>query len=159
MAAMNVEYINPFISASTTILKQMASIDAKIGKPYMKESPYTGGDVAIFLGLTGQIKGQVIFSLKSETALQIASGMMGGMELTVLDEISKSAISEMTNMILGNAATLLSNKGIMIDITPPSLLIGNSLQISMQKMKTICIPLELSAGSVLEIDVAITENK
>ncbi len=157
MASINVEYINPFIGASTTVLKQMANIDTKIGKPYVRQSPYTGGDVVILIGITGEIKGQVIFSFKQAEALKIASNMMGGMVLTELDEISKSAISEMTNMILGNAATLLSNKGIVIDITPPSLLMGQALQISTQKMKTVCIPLDLSVGGVIEIDVAISE--
>jgi chemotaxis protein CheX len=157
MGSINVEYINPFIGASTTVLSQMANIEAKIGKPYVRQSPYTGGDVVILIGITGEIKGQVIFSFKQSEALKIASGMMGGMALTELDEISKSAISEMTNMILGNAATLLSNKGIVIDITPPSLLMGQSLQISTQKMTTVCIPLELSVGGVIEIDVAISE--
>ena len=40
-------------------------------------------------------------------ALQIASAMMMGMTITELDEMSKSAIAESANMILGNAATLL----------------------------------------------------
>lgn len=158
MSSVNVEYINPFITSSATIIKQMANIDSKIGKLTLKESPYTGGNVAIFIGITGQIKGQVIFSLDIESAKIVASSMMGGMPMDEFNEIAKSAVSEMTNMILGNAATLLSNKGILIDITPPSLLIGEKLQISTAKMKTICIPLELSSGGKLEIDVAISEK-
>jgi chemotaxis protein CheX len=31
---MNIEYINPFIEASQTVLKQIASLDAKLGKVF-----------------------------------------------------------------------------------------------------------------------------
>jgi CheY-specific phosphatase CheX len=74
--------------------------------------------------------------MNKKVGLEIASGMMGGMQLAELDEISKSAISELTNMILGNTATILYNKGINIDITPPSFLMGENLQVSNSKVKT-----------------------
>jgi chemotaxis protein CheX len=89
------------------------------------------------------------------TAMNIASRMMGGMPVVELDEISKSAISELTNMILGNTATILYNKGIGVEITPPSFLVGDNIEISSNKLKTICIPLILDDGKVLDIDVSV----
>ncbi len=43
-----------------------------------------------------------------------------GMPVTELDDMATSAISELGNMIMGNAATIFSTKGIVIDITPPT---------------------------------------
>lgn len=154
---MNVEYINPFIEASQAVLHQVAGIEAKLGNIYLKTSPYASDSVAIIVGLTGKIRGQVIFTMSKKVAMSIASGMMGGMPVTELDEISKSAISEMTNMILGNTATILYNKGIGIEITPPSLLMGDNMQISPSKMKTVCIPLLLTEDNIMEIDVSIMD--
>lgn len=154
---MNVEYINPFIEASQTVLKQIAGIDAKLGNVCLKDSPYTSDNIVIFVGLTGKIRGQAVFAMSKVVALGIASSMMGGMEVTELDEISKSAISELTNMILGNTATILYNKGIGIEITPPSFLMGDNMQISPTKMKTICIPLILGDNKQLEIDISVIE--
>lgn len=154
---MNVDYINPFIEASQTVLKQIAGIDAKLGKVYLKDSPYKSDNVVIIVGLTGKIRGQTIFSMKRNVALNIASAMMGGMPVTELDEITKSAISELTNMILGNTATILYNKGIGIEITPPSFLLGENLQISSTKTKTICVPLSLTDEDVLEIDISVAD--
>ena len=51
---MNVEYINPFIEASQSVLKQIAGIDARLGNVYIKKSPYTGDNILIFVGLTGK---------------------------------------------------------------------------------------------------------
>jgi len=155
---MNIEYMNPFIEASQMVLQQIAGIEARLGKVYLKDSPYKSDNILVIVGLTGKIRGQAIFTMGSETALYIASGMMGGMVLTELDEISKSAISELTNMILGNTATILYNRGIGVEITPPSFLMGENMQVSPNKMKTICIPLTLGNGNVMEIDISV-ENE
>jgi chemotaxis protein CheX len=155
---MNIEYINPFIEASQAVLKTIANLDATLGKVYLKNSPYSGENVVIIVGLTGKIRGQVIFSMDKNVAMNIASSMMGGMPVLELDEISKSAIAELTNMILGNTATILYNKGVGIEITPPSFLMGENLQISSTKMQTICIPLNLNNGHVIEIDISVVDK-
>ncbi len=152
---MNIEYINPFIEASQTVLKQIASLDAKLGKVYIKDSPYKSEDLIIMVGLTGKIRGQAIFSMTRKLGMSIASSMMMGMPVTEFDDLSKSAISELANMILGNAATLLYNRGFNIDITPPSLLMGENLQITPNKMKTICIPLLINENERIELDVSM----
>jgi chemotaxis protein CheX len=154
---MNIEYINPFIEASQTVLKQIANVDAKLGKVFLKNSPYKGESIVIIVGITGKIRGQAIFSMDKKTAFSIASAMMFGMPVDELNEISKSALSELSNMILGNTATLLYNKGIGIEITPPSLLFGENLQITPSKMKTICIPLYLTETEFLEIDISVQD--
>jgi len=155
---MNVEYINPFIEASQTVLKQMINIDVKLGNVYIKNAPYKSDTIVIIIGLTGKIRGQVVFSMGKQVALKVASCMMFGMEVTELDEISKSAISELTNMILGNTATILYNKGIGIEITPPSFLMGDNMVISPSKMKTICVPLILGDMGVMDIDISVMDS-
>lgn len=154
---MNVEYINPFIEASQTVLKQSGAIESRLGKVFIKESPYKGDNIAIIIGVTGKMRGQVIFSMTLNVATYIASQMMGGMPVETLDEMAKSAISELTNMILGNAATFLYNRGIAIDITPPSVLMGENLQISTSKMKTVCVPLVFMNEMTFEIDISVEE--
>jgi chemotaxis protein CheX len=151
---MNIEYINPFIEASQTVIKQIASMDAKLGKVYLKTAPYRSEDIIIMVGLTGKIRGQAVFSMTRELGMKIASFMMMGMEVTEFDELSKSAISELANMIMGNAATILYNRGINIDITPPSLLMGENMQITPSKMRTICIPLLMDNNDKIELDIS-----
>lgn len=151
---MNIEYINPFIEASQTVLKQIAFLDAKLGSVYLKTAPYRSEDIIILIGLTGKIRGQAIFSMNRELGMKIASCMMMGMEVTELDELSKSAISELANMIMGNAATLLYNRGINVEITPPSLLLGENMQITPSRMKTICVPLMLGDTDKIELDIS-----
>lgn len=151
---MKVEYINPFIEASQSVLKSVANINVELGKPYLKDSPYPSDILAIIIGLTGKLRGQVIFSLSKDIALKVASSMMGT-ELKELDELAKSAVAEAANMILGNTATIFFNTGISIDITPPTLLTGDNIKISTNKIKTVCIPLNIVGGGLIDIDVAV----
>ena len=152
---MNVDYINPFIEASQQVFQMVIGIKPTLKKVYIKKSPYAGDSVAVIVGLTGKIRGQVIISLSIDTAKSIASIMMGGMAVETFDEMAKSAISELGNMIIGNTAIILSTRGIGVEITPPSLLMGNNLVISPSKMNTICVPLDIGNSRNVDIDVSI----
>ena len=155
---MNVDYINPFIEASKNVLKGAANIDVSLGKIYIKTSPYLSDSVAIIVGVTGKIRGQASFSISIDLACKIASCMMMGMPVTELDEMAKSALSELGNMIMGNTATIFYGKGLKIDITPPTILTGSNMQFSTNKSQTVTVPLALSIGGSMEIDVAFLEN-
>lgn len=155
---MNVEYINPFIEASQSVLMMMTGSKPELGQVYIRKSPFQSDNVAVIVGLTGRIRGQVVLSFSKKSALSVASAMMGGMTVSELDEISKSAISELANMIMGNTATLLASRGVGIEITPPSLLMGEKLMITPANMKTICIPLNIGGDNLIDIDVSLEEK-
>ncbi len=151
---MKVEYINSFIKASTEVLNNFVEDKFSVGRPYIRSNPFPTREIVIILGITGDIKGQAVFSLTEDMAKKIASGMMMGMPVEEIDEMAKSALSELGNMIMGNSATLLFNVGAKIDITPPSLVKGTSIEISSAGMETICVPLVSELGEI-EFDIGI----
>ncbi len=154
---MNVDYINPFIEASTNIINQTTGFSPKLGKVYIKSPPYKSDNVLVMIGLTGKIRGSVAISFSTEVACKIVSAMMCGMPVSELDEIAKSAIAELCNMILGNTATIFSKRGVDIDITPPTILTGNNLEMSIHKTVIACIPLVFEDGTKIEIDISYVE--
>ncbi|MDO5383182.1 MAG: chemotaxis protein CheX [Eubacteriales bacterium] len=158
MAEINVECINPFLMAATSIMKDACQTEMKIGKPYVKTTEFEQDSVIIMIGVTGEMRGQVIIALGYEKALEIASKMMMGMPVNELDEMATSAISELGNMIMGNAATILSTKGIGIDITPPTLCRG-AMKISQSYTKNICIPLSTEGDITMELDIAVKSEE
>lgn len=155
---MNVKIINPFIQATQSVIQTLCNVETAVGKVYLKNSPFFANQIIIVIGLVGKIRGQVYFELSRETAICIASSMMGGMPVVEMDEISKSAISEMGNMIMGNTCSLFAQESIQIDITPPSLMSGNNIEIS-NRQPTIAIPLELSELGLLTLNVTIEQDK
>ena len=72
---------------------------------------------------------------------------MIGMPVTELDELASSAICELGNMIMGNAATELSQLNLSVDITPASLLLGDKMRVQ-SLQPHVSLALETSAGSV-----------
>ena len=124
MAAMNAEHVNVFLMATSKILQDMCGYSPKIGKPAVKKCEFSDDTIVIMIGVTGEMKGQVMLSFEHSAALDIAGKMMM-MKVDKLDEFSTSAICELVNMIMGNASTVFSVEGIGIDITPPTICEGN----------------------------------
>ena len=60
----------------------------------------------------------------------ITSFMLGGMSITEIDDLVKSAIGEFCNMVMGGACSQLSNLNIMVDITPPIVTVGDNVNLS-----------------------------
>ncbi len=153
MANVNADHINPFLLASTKILKEMCFVDAKIGKPYIKNPVFFDNTLIIIIGFTGEMKGQTMIAFEDQVACDIASKMCM-MPISVMDDLAKSAICELGNMIMGNTATIFSTKGIAIDITPPT--VGNgTITFSATFAHNICVPLEYDNGKKIEIHIAI----
>ena len=154
MAEINVNHINPFLMAAGTILRDACQMEMSIGKPYVKTTEFGEDSVIIMIGITGEMKGQVLMAFSYANALNVASRMMMGMPVTELDDMATSAISELGNMIMGNAATIFSTKGIVIDITPPTVCQG-SMTITQTYAQNICVPIQAGDGLSLELDIAI----
>lgn len=140
MPAIKAEQINPFLMSAKQVLQQVCQIDVQIGTISKDNFSISGEPLFIMLGITGEISGQVCIVMDDEVAMDVASRMMMGMPVVEIDDMAKSALSELGNMVMGNAATILSNNNIRIDITPPTLLIG-SATLSSPDIAIIKVPL------------------
>ncbi|MNP65802.1 CheC-like family protein [compost metagenome] len=70
--------------------------------------------------------------------------------------MGQSAISELGNMISGNASTILSNQGYVVDITPPRVIKSEQENHSGAPRKALCIPLHMDGIGELDIQVLIS---
>ena len=154
MAEMNIEHINPFLIATKSVLQNMCNLELNAGAPYVKSERFDASTTVICLGVVGQIKGQVLLAFKNEVACDIASKMCMGMPVPELDDMALSALCELGNMVFGNAATVLSTKNILIDITPPSIIQGN-FRIETNYAQNICIPFTYEGDKTIEVDVSL----
>ena len=150
---MKAEHINPFIISVCKIMKDMCMLELKIGKPSMRQIAYAGDASLIKLGIVGNLTGEVLLNLDHQTALGIVSKMMMT-PVDAIDAIGESAISELGNMVAGNAATVFANNNILIDITTPNYCVGSAHQDDGRTMFS--IPFTSEIGN-LTIDVFIQE--
>jgi chemotaxis protein CheX len=156
--AMRVEFINPFVNAAFMVLERLGNTTSEKGKLSLKSSPIEGNEVNTILGVTGDVRGQVLYSMTLETAMKVASSMMMGMPVTEFDELCKSAVSELGNMITGNAASELGNAGFNCTITPPTLIMGKEVVISIKNLQILVIPISTDFGEI-DINVALSEEE
>ncbi len=154
---MKVEYVKPFAQATYEVLKEILDVPITRGKLALRKSPVDISGVAVILGLTGDVQGRVIFDLSEDTAKKIA-GVMNYEEFTEFDQLARSTISELGNIIAGKAVSLLNDSGCNFSITPPVLLRGNGMETTDATVDTLVIPLESEFG-LFNVNVAFKETK
>jgi chemotaxis protein CheX len=115
---MRVEYINPFVEAAFTVLKEVLNVEVKRGEIYLKSTSMPVMGVAAIVGLAGDVEGRVLFDMSKQTALQVASAM-NGEQLASLD-----------------------------DLTPPAIFTGENMEVSDQDVEALIVPMELPLGKI-----------
>ena len=157
---MRVEYINPFVESAHNVLKEVLNVEVRRGDLYLKSTAAPVLGVAAIIGLAGDVEGRVILDMSRTTAIQVASGMLVSMEMEPIDELNelgRATITELANMITGQAVTKLHNLGFKFDLTPPALVTGDNMEISNSDVEALIVPMELPQGK-MEINVAIRER-
>ena len=157
--SLKVEYINPFLEASNLVISQTTGIMPELGPLSVLAPPIKGEEVTIYVGVTGEIKGFAAFSLTTDASCKVASRMMGGMPVDHFDELVKSAIGEMANMICGNTTVKFSELGYSMNIAPPAVMTGKDITVSSTIQKILNIPLKLKDVGVINIQVALELQK
>jgi chemotaxis protein CheX len=146
---MNVEYINPFLKATTNVLKTMAFTEANAGKPYLKKDQVAGGDISGVIGITGETEGSLSVSFSKAAICFIVSNMFGEQITAVTNEV-EDAVGELTNMISGDARRELAEKGIVLTAGIPTVIAGQNHTIKhMTNGPIIAIPFSTKAGDFI----------
>jgi chemotaxis protein CheX len=153
---MNVEYINPFVAASFSVLEIVLSKTPVKGGLKMQPDVFTSQKCNVVFGVTGEVGGSVIYGMSGTTALQIA-GVMLGQPVKLFDKLAASAIAELGNMICGNALQLLSEAGYQCDITPPTIVNGQA-QICTLSVPALVMPIETGYGE-MSLTVGLQSRK
>ncbi|QAY66617.1 chemotaxis protein CheX [Paenibacillus protaetiae] len=151
---MKAEYINPFLESAKIVIEQLVQVRPLTGQLSLKDVKFVENYIWIQIGMNGQMNGDIVFGLSEEVALKMVSAMMGGFAISEIDEMSKSAISELGNMISGNASTILFNQGIRVDITPPKV-IHSAQSAGFEAKQALTVPLIIDGIGNLDIQVII----
>ncbi len=157
---MRVEYINPFVESAYNVLKEVLSVEIVRGELYLKSTSMPVLGVAAIIGLAGDVEGRVLFDMSKATAIKIASAMLQSMEMEPIEELNdmgKATITELANMITGQAVTKLHNLGFKFDLTPPAIFTGDNMEIADTGVEALIVPMDLPFGKI-EINVAIRER-
>src|SRR4051794_23889612 len=111
MALASFDYVRSFCQAAENILNQLVMEVPSRGQAIFQHGAgITLQEVNVIIGLTGDLKGRINFGMDRVTARHIAGAMMFE-EVSDLNEMAISALSELGNMISGQATVLISQSG------------------------------------------------
>lgn len=157
---MKAKYVNPFLTAFIEVMQQFIDdLEIERGEPSVAEAPFTSRGAAVYIGISGDLEGRVIYDMSRVTAVELASAMTEE-SLPGLNEMVRSTIQELAKRISGNVGTKLGEVDgpIAIDITPPSLIVGADAEISDSiSSEFLKVPLETNYGTV-EVNMAVRET-
>ena len=151
---MDVKHVNPFIESFSAVMPQLGFETIQRGNLSIKQRDLTCSGAVVIVGIVGAIKGNVVYCIDLDHAKSIASTMMMGMPVEIFDDMAQSAISELSNMITANAAIVFEGMGIPVQISPPTMVIGDNVYIRLSKVKTIAVLITTEAGEI-ELNIGI----
>ena len=156
---MDASKINPFVQGAQRVFDTICQESPSLGKVYLKNKPYKASPVSVSIVIFGAFEGEVVYCMEEPAGCDIVSKMMMGMPVpTLQDDMAKSAVSELANIISGNVATIFAGKEIVVDIKPPQLRFAaatTDFPNADKVAKIVCVPLHFKNGSVFEVDVMI----
>lgn len=115
---MKMQLIQPFISAADSILAHALDGPTKIGDLSMEEEGYRPKGFSVQIAIRGEIEGRVILDMDSATAGRVAS-TLAGYEVNESEQVVRETLCELANMMIGNAVTLLNDRGYELKVHPP----------------------------------------
>jgi chemotaxis protein CheX len=153
---MDVRFLNPFISAAYNVLSEEAGITAERKEIKVDKFYYTSEEITVLIGVTGAVRGLVLYGLSQSTAIRLVSTILGK-KIPYFDSLVESGIAEIGNVIAGGAMSKLEANGYLCHISPPTVLLGKGVIISTVNIEGIMVPLETEFGSI-KIVIALREE-
>jgi chemotaxis protein CheX len=153
---MNVEFINPFLSAAMNVLSTMTFTEATPRKPYLKEDSNPKGAVTGIINISGQAEGTLAITFSHECICHLVANMFGE-KIDTINQDVKDAVGELTNMISGGARRQLAESGLPLQAGIPEVLSGPTHKVEHPlETPAIAVPFETPGGD-FTIEVCLSD--
>ncbi len=152
---MRIDFITPFLEATEEIIQELLSVEPQRGEMELQACENIPS-VGVLIGITGQAIGRMLIIFDKALADKFVESMNGEI-YDIQSDMAQATIGEIGNMIMGRTITKLYDLGFHFEITPPSIIVGNSVKISTLGIETLSVTYTLPVGK-LEINISIKEN-
>lgn len=153
---MNVKFLNPFLEAANEVLQAETGISVQRGSLSLHNSAITADEITVLLSLVGEVQGLVLYGLSIDTGLALVSRVLG-QTFSQFDDLARSGVAELGNVITGSATVKLSQAGFQTNISPPTLVEGQGVKISTLDFARVVVPLDTPVGAVT-VHLALRET-
>lgn len=143
-----IQYIlNSTIQSLTAVIP----VNFKVLSPSLTTQPYEQKELSVLISLIGDLRGRLIIDTNEETISHIGEAMFG---MKIESAMIESFTGELGNMVAGNLCTVLEKNSLTLDISPPTVLTGETKFYGFQKAFNLPLRFEntLPSNVLLTID-------
>ena len=115
--------VTDILNGTIESVKTVLPLEITIEKPSLFTEPYTQNSMGVLIGMTGDAKGRIIIDGTEVVFGKIGEAMFG---MVLEGQMLESFAGELGNMIAGSLSTYISQRGFNMDITPPTVLVGQT---------------------------------
>ncbi|MGE7621503.1 chemotaxis protein CheX [Viridibacillus sp. NPDC096237] len=115
--------IQAVLNGTINALKSVIPYEIQVSSPTITSDPYEQNEIGVLIGMVGDLKGRIIIDSTPDTFSAIGAGMYG---MTLDGAMLESFTGEFGNMIAGNLCTFAAEKELDLDITPPTVMVGQT---------------------------------
>jgi CheY-specific phosphatase CheX len=155
------KHIRAILAATGETLALLFDIEPTFADPHVSPAHRPReNEVNVIVGFTGAVQGQILLGMTRQAACAMASVLLME-ELTEWGEMATSGMAEIANIVAGGCATSLHQKGWPSNITVPSVIAGEKVQISWPNLFVLETTLNLPMGAIsmaVGLKVANAEN-
>ena len=144
---MKLELIQPFISAVDAVLADTMQCPITINDLSMEDDAYRKKGVAALIAFKGAIEGRVILDMELSPIAKVAS-YLAGEDITLDDQIMRETVSELANMVIGNAVTILNDRGSSFKVFPPELISEDQIKCNSVDTEATVLSFQTEHGNV-----------
>ena len=152
---MKEQYVDSFLKAVQDVFALMLDLRAERANEENVEKYVTTDGANVTIGIHGDLSGTVLFTFPEKTALEMVK-IMSGMEIDKKDSFVVSALSEVANIISGNALSNLNGYNYSCDLDPPRVVdAGTTITTGKEAVK---LPLKTGIGE-FALNIALEKEK
>jgi Response regulator containing a CheY-like receiver domain and an HTH DNA-binding domain len=146
---LDVEYAAVFKEALLDGVNKMTKTLITFKNEYSSSVQCESMGITVVIGIIGKFSGRMLIDLSKETANNIVTTIFKKEPKSA--EEMMAAIGEFSNIIAGNACSILNrkSKALGLRVAPPSILSGDSVLISAPDFKTTTVIAETNFGELL----------
>lgn len=122
--------------------------------PALIQDAFVQSEMGVLIGITGPCPGRLILNAHVNTFANVAKAMYG---MALEGDLLESFVGEIGNMVAGNAISELSKNGVVLNITPPTVMVGHTKLTGFQQ--GIEIHLDLSDAGELKVLLIIDDQQ
>jgi chemotaxis protein CheX len=144
------QLVLPFAKSVQEMIQQMAGIEVTVeGNFYDEKEELISLGVSSVISFTGKIKGRLVIDMESALALAFANKINGRKFTSEREIIVLMSVSELNNIVAGDANTYLNNQfKLGLRLAPPFVFAGNNAIIQTPRIPSASINCKTEYGKL-----------